>query len=218
LLQPIHWHLTGSGLGYRLILPQNDTEELLLEIADDEGVRIRRGETVVGLAHDENAVTLTTSSPTDERRTYRARYVVGADGGRSAIRALAGIDFVGHDGTFTGIIADVPMNMHWPDGRAMANNRHGWAASFPFGKGGEITRFNLVHAERRWADRREPVTAAEVRACVQEILSASSISTSSYGRRDSTTPCASPSAFAPKKLGTQPSKATAKIAQVRAGR
>ncbi|MRH89319.1 hypothetical protein GFY24_18000 [Nocardia sp. SYP-A9097] len=42
-------------------------------------------------------------------RTIRAAYLVGCDGGRSAVRQLAGIDFVGTDATVTGMIADVEL-------------------------------------------------------------------------------------------------------------
>ncbi len=169
-MQPIHWSNVRSAFGYRLILPQNVTEELLLAWAEELGVRIARGRTVVALQQDGHGATIEAELPDGTRESFTCGYIVGADGGRSAVRKLAGIPFPGHDGTFSGIIADVPVNMHWPAGRAMVDNEHGWAASFPFGENGEITRFNFVHAERRYADKSEPVTAAEVKQCLHDIF------------------------------------------------
>lgn len=169
-IAPIRWSLLGGAFPYRLVLPQSDTEELLLGIADDTGVRIRRGETVTGLIQNDSGVTVTTTSPAGEERTYSASYVVGADGGRSAVRSLTGIDFPGHDGTFTGMLADVRGDIHWPGGRGLESNQHGWAMAFPFAERGKITRFNIVHTERRAVKADEPVTLEEIRQCAEEIF------------------------------------------------
>lgn len=169
-LQPIWWSYLGSAFGYRLVLPQNETEDLLRQRAIELGVKINYGATVSLIQQHATEVVVTADLATGSAERWIADYVVGADGGRSAVRHLLGLPFNGHDGTFTGIIADVRVNMHWPEGRAMVDNEHGWAASFPFGEGGEITRFNLVHAKRRYADKSEPVTAEEVRSCLEDIF------------------------------------------------
>lgn len=169
-LQPIHWGLLGGAFPYSLVVPQSETELLLLDIAREQGVEVRYGQTVTDLLQDDSGVTVTATSANDEKHTYTARYVVGADGGRSAVRSLAGIGFPGHDGTFTGMIADVRGDIRWPGGRVMKSNRHGWAMSFPFGPDGELTRFNIVHAERRAASKDETVTQEEIRRTAEEIL------------------------------------------------
>ncbi len=169
-LQPIHWGLLDGAFPYALVVPQSDTELLLLDIAREKGVEVRYSETVTGLAQDDSSVTVTTTTPTDEQRTYTARYLVGADGGRSAVRTLSGIDFPGTEGTFTGIIADVRGDIHWPGGRVVESNPRGWAMSFPFGDGGKLTRFNIVHTERRTASKNEPVTLEEIRQVAEDIL------------------------------------------------
>lgn len=169
-MSPIRWNLVGGAFPYRLVVPQSDTEELLLGIGEDAGVQIRRGETVTALTQDETQATVTTTSSAGQERTYTSRYVVGADGGRSAVRTLAGIDFPGHDGTFTGMIADVRGELHWPGGRGIASNQRGWAMAFPFAEGGKVTRFNIVHTERRTVDAKEPVTLEEIRQCAEDIF------------------------------------------------
>ncbi|MET4783051.1 FAD-dependent oxidoreductase [Glaciihabitans sp. UYNi722] len=169
-MQPIFWRNLGTEFPYRLILPQNITEEVLSEVATDQGVTIMFGHTLDQLEQSDDGVLVGTAREDGTRTQFRARYVVGADGSRSSVRALSGIDFPGHDGTFTGIIADIPINMNWPGGRGMRDNKYGWATSFPFGADGKSTRFNMVHADRRYADRSEPVTVEEVRMGLEQIF------------------------------------------------
>lgn len=169
-LQPVEWRHLGSRFGYRLILQQNITEELLAEHAAGLGVRIQRGVTVDGLEQDADGATVHTTSADGSRDSFTARYVIGADGARSTVRRLSGIEFDGHDATFTGIVADAVLDFPWDAPRQNGHNAHGWAAAFPFDESGHITRFTIVHAQRRHADKNEPVTAAEVRAATSEIF------------------------------------------------
>ncbi|MBV9748444.1 MAG: FAD-dependent monooxygenase, partial [Acetobacteraceae bacterium] len=156
---------------FRLILPQNVTEELLLGHARRVGADVRHGVRVGDLHQDGDAVHVQIDTP-DGPATLSAPWVVGADGGRSTVREAVGIPFEGHDGTFTGIAADVTLRFPWPEGRRMIDNERGWVTSFPFGETDPVTRFNLVHAERRRAPQSEPVTVEEVRRCVADILGA----------------------------------------------
>ncbi|MGW5716140.1 FAD-dependent monooxygenase [Amycolatopsis sp. NPDC003865] len=66
---------------------QPELERVLAKHA--EGVRVLRGHEVTALESDVDGVTVTAG------RTWRARYVVGCDGGRSAVRKLAGFAFPG---------------------------------------------------------------------------------------------------------------------------
>ncbi|WP_033294582.1 FAD-dependent monooxygenase [Amycolatopsis jejuensis] len=167
-MKPVQWSHLDSRFGYRLVLPQNITEELLTKHALDAGVVIERGLTVETVAQDESGVEIGVVSSAGQRSTRRCAYLVGCDGGRSAVREQVGITSSGHGPTFTGIVADVRLDNPWPGGRHITDNEHGWLASFPFGAG--VTRFNLVHAERMHADAAEPVTVEEVRRCLSDIL------------------------------------------------
>ena len=80
-----------SAHAYVLGIPQNVTERLLTAHAERLGTPIRRGRAVTGLHQDEAAVTVELA----DGDRLRARYVVGCDGGRSAVRALLGIGFPG---------------------------------------------------------------------------------------------------------------------------
>ena len=164
-MQPVHWSHLKSRFGFRLIMPQNITEEMLLDYALSVGVEVRNGVTVDSLEQGPDSVSVNTGD-----QVLEARYVIGADGGRSTVRRAVGIPFEGHDATFTGIVADVKLDYPWPEGRRMVDNEKGWVTSFPFGEVEPIARFNIVHAERRHAPQSEPVTADEVRRCLSDIL------------------------------------------------
>ena len=107
-----------------------------------------------GVEQDSEGARVTAEMDDGTLSTMTARYVVGADGGRSAVRKLMGIDFVGHDATFTGIVADVAMAAPWPEVRKMTDNERGWVNAFPFGGGEDpVLRFNIVHADSLGADK-----------------------------------------------------------------
>ncbi|MEU7767537.1 rifampin monooxygenase [Nocardia sp. NPDC049190] len=76
---------------YVLGIPQPVTERLLTEHAIELGVEIRRGCELVGLSQDDHGVTVDLADSTQ----LRSRYLVGCDGGRSAVRNLLRIGFPG---------------------------------------------------------------------------------------------------------------------------
>ncbi|UQU62715.1 FAD-dependent monooxygenase [Couchioplanes caeruleus] len=77
-----------------------EVETVLSERADKLGVRIERGVVVDALAQDDDAVVARAGE-----RVYRARWLVGCDGGRSAVRGLAGFEFAGTGPQLTGYTA-----------------------------------------------------------------------------------------------------------------
>ncbi|AHH97724.1 FAD-dependent monooxygenase [Kutzneria viridogrisea] len=79
-----------------VIVMQVQIERMLQARALELGVDLRREQEVTGLDQDEQGVRVHTSGG-----TIRARYLVGCDGGRSAVRKLAGFEFPGTDPTVT---------------------------------------------------------------------------------------------------------------------
>ena len=71
---------------YTLALQQNHIERILAGWADELAVPIHRGLEVTGVAQDDTGVELRLASG----ETMRARYVVGADGGRSTSSGATG--------------------------------------------------------------------------------------------------------------------------------
>jgi 2-polyprenyl-6-methoxyphenol hydroxylase-like FAD-dependent oxidoreductase len=88
---------------YLLGLWQRDFERILAGWLDELGVAFLRAREVVGFAPDDDGVTVELS----DGSSLRAQYLVGCDGGRSAVRKAAGIDFPGLDPSTSWIIAEV---------------------------------------------------------------------------------------------------------------
>ncbi|WNV85635.1 FAD-dependent oxidoreductase [Umezawaea sp. Da 62-37] len=72
-------------------------EAVLSERAAKLGVEIRRGVAVSAVTQDDDVVVAHAGG-----HEHPARWLVGCDGGRSAVRGLAGFDFVGSEPRFTG--------------------------------------------------------------------------------------------------------------------
>ncbi|MQS10849.1 FAD-dependent oxidoreductase [Streptomyces kaniharaensis] len=80
---------------HALLVPQHRIEEVLGEWVRELGVTVRHGCEVRTFTQDDAGVTVEVHGP-DGMERLRARYLVGADGGRSTVRKLAGIGFPGH--------------------------------------------------------------------------------------------------------------------------
>ena len=87
---------------YTLGLWQRHTERILAEWVGELNVPILRGRAVTGFEQDENGVDVALS----DGRSVRAAYLVGCDGGRSAVRKIAGMQFAGYDATTSWLIVE----------------------------------------------------------------------------------------------------------------
>ncbi|MQS13150.1 FAD-dependent oxidoreductase [Streptomyces kaniharaensis] len=114
-----------------LITPQYNVERLLHERAEKAGATILRGAEVTGLRQDADGVTLETADGT----THRARYAVGTDGVRSAVRDLLGIPFPGESVVDSVVLADVRLEREPEDFITVGANDAGFAFLAPFGDG-----------------------------------------------------------------------------------
>lgn len=90
---------------YALGLFQNKIERILGEWVLELGVPIRYGVEVAGFTQNEGGVAVELS----DGGMLGASYLVGCDGGRSAVRKAAGIEFPGWDATTSALIAEVEM-------------------------------------------------------------------------------------------------------------
>jgi 2-polyprenyl-6-methoxyphenol hydroxylase-like FAD-dependent oxidoreductase len=88
-----------------LPVSQQTLEQILATRAEQLGVAVRRGVEVEKFAEQDDGVDVQLSS--GER--IRCGWLVGADGGRSTIRQLAGFDFPGSDPGITGLQAMVEL-------------------------------------------------------------------------------------------------------------
>jgi 2-polyprenyl-6-methoxyphenol hydroxylase-like FAD-dependent oxidoreductase len=103
--------LTGSAtrFPYLLVLLQRHIERLLAARVAELGVPVRRRVEVTGVRQDEHGVDVETTGAGAAGGRLRARYLVGCDGGRSAVRRLAGVGFPGTDATLTALLGDVEL-------------------------------------------------------------------------------------------------------------
>jgi 2-polyprenyl-6-methoxyphenol hydroxylase-like FAD-dependent oxidoreductase len=95
---------------YTLMVPQSETEAVLLDRLRAAGGEVHRPVEVRGLVQDTGGVTLTTA----DGQTLRAAYAVGADGMHSTVRDAAGIGFAGGTYEESFVLADVAMD--WAPG------------------------------------------------------------------------------------------------------
>jgi 2-polyprenyl-6-methoxyphenol hydroxylase-like FAD-dependent oxidoreductase len=87
-------------------ISQFRTERMLEGWATELGVPVRRGYEITGFRETPDGVVVVFDGP-DGRGDDTARYLVGCDGGRSAIRKLAGVAFPGPEPTRGFYTADV---------------------------------------------------------------------------------------------------------------
>jgi 2-polyprenyl-6-methoxyphenol hydroxylase-like FAD-dependent oxidoreductase len=125
--QPAHgWMFAGLPVSflevdenpmYALLLAQPRLVRLLEKRARDLGVDIRWGHELTALRQGDDDVALTVAAT---GRAYRldAGYLVGADGGRSAVRKSVGIDFPGSTAPVVSRLASVDLRPEFrePDG------------------------------------------------------------------------------------------------------
>ncbi|MCP3803246.1 FAD-dependent monooxygenase [Allokutzneria sp. A3M-2-11 16] len=99
----------GSRHPYGVIIPQDRVEGIMERaLLEDHGIAVRRSHELVDLEQDDEGVTAVVSTPDGQRR-MRARYLVGCDGGRSAVRKRLGVAFPGTRTNFAGVVADVTL-------------------------------------------------------------------------------------------------------------
>ncbi|WP_405496344.1 FAD-dependent monooxygenase [Nocardia sp. NBC_00511] len=100
---------------FALLVPQEITEEVLLERLRKVGGEVARPYEVTAVTQDADGATLTYTDSTGTTGTLAAHYVVGADGMHSVVREQAGIGFTGSTYPESFVLADIRMT--WPEPR-----------------------------------------------------------------------------------------------------
>jgi 2-polyprenyl-6-methoxyphenol hydroxylase-like FAD-dependent oxidoreductase len=112
VLARIRFDALPTRYAHTLMIPQCDTEAILLRRLRALGGSVVRPAEVAGLETVDDGVIVTVSDGNGATRPLRARYVVGADGMHSAVRERAGIGFAGEAYSESFVLADVRMT--WP--------------------------------------------------------------------------------------------------------
>ncbi|MDT5194292.1 MAG: hypothetical protein QOH20_1046 [Mycobacterium sp.] len=110
VLIPIDFSGLPSAYPYTLLLPQCDTERLLLDRVVELGGEVLRPKVLSAVTQDADGVTATF----EDGGVIRAAYVVGADGMHSTVREQAGIGFHGDKYEQSFVLADVRLTGEAP--------------------------------------------------------------------------------------------------------
>ncbi|MFJ3229979.1 FAD-dependent oxidoreductase [Streptomyces sp. NPDC086787] len=156
-------HRLRTRFPFVLITPQYHVERLLERRALAAGARIVRGTEVVALRQHADGVEVETTGG----GTFGARYVVGCDGVRSAVRRLCGIDFPGRSVVRSVMLADVRLKDVPPDAVTTNSNAHGFASLVPFGDGW-YRAIGRIAGDDRPDDA--PVSAEELAGLLHRVL------------------------------------------------
>ncbi|MGV9941037.1 FAD-dependent monooxygenase [Streptomyces sp. NPDC003401] len=149
-------------------IPQNQTEAVLEDWALSLGADIRRGWELTALADgflDADHVEITLATDRGTRR-LRAAYLVGCDGGQSAVRKAAGFDFPGLPAGRTMFLADV-VGCHLKPRFLGERLPNGMVMAAPLKDG--VDRIIVCPHGTPARDRDDTVTFAEVAAAWQHI-------------------------------------------------
>ncbi|HWE91784.1 MAG TPA: FAD-dependent monooxygenase, partial [Pseudonocardiaceae bacterium] len=144
---------------YVLGIPQPSTERLLAEHAAELGAEIRRDAELVGLSQDDDGVTAELADGT----RLRSRYLVGCDGGRSAVRKLLGVGFPGEPTTREWLLGEMEVTAPPEELAAVVAEVRKTEKGFGVGPYGEGLHRVVVPAEGVTEDRAAPPTLDEVK-------------------------------------------------------
>lgn len=144
---------------FTLMLLQNKVEQFLEQRAIELGAEVRWSSEVVGLREDAAGVEVDARHPDGSTSTVRAQYVAGCDGGRSAVRKLAGIEFPGTPATVTALLGDVELTDP-PDGPAVVTGESGNVSILGYEPG--WYRVFITDWDQA-SDREEPMTFERLR-------------------------------------------------------
>ncbi|PXX71093.1 2-polyprenyl-6-methoxyphenol hydroxylase-like FAD-dependent oxidoreductase [Nocardia tenerifensis] len=166
---PLDYGKLDTRFAYQVAIVQADVERALEANLAGFSVAARRGHALLrldaGLGPDDDQVTAVVATPDGERR-LTARYLVGADGGRSTVRKLTGVEFPGRDGNVPATVCDITLARK-PAGVAedwslpdFDTERADFAFLLPLRDG--VYRFVYGGPSQVGVDRDTPLTADEL--------------------------------------------------------
>ena len=147
-----------TTLGISMMVEMESLEAVLAARAEAMGVEIRRGFGVESFEQlDEGVVVCARGA------TFRGRWLVGCDGGRSTARKAGGFGFVGTDPEFTGYSAEIEM----ADPDKLRPGRHYTATGmYTYAPPGTVT---MVDFDGGAFHRTQPITLDHVQAVLRRI-------------------------------------------------
>jgi len=144
--------------GTSLAVAMEHLESVLAARAGATGVEIRRGLGVEDLEQSDGVVTIRTGG-----ETFRGRWLVGCDGGRSTVRRASDFEFVGADAEFTGYSVEVEL----ADPDQLRLGRHyTQTGMYTYARPGTIA---MVEFDGGAFHRAQPITLDHVQAVLRRV-------------------------------------------------
>jgi 2-polyprenyl-6-methoxyphenol hydroxylase-like FAD-dependent oxidoreductase len=158
-VDPSKWPYRLPGLtGGSIAIEMEHIESVLAARAGAMGVEIRRGLGVEDFHQLGGEVTVRAAN-----ETFRGRWLVGCDGGRSTVRKAGGFEFVGTDPEFTGYSVEVEM----ADPEKLRLGRHYTPTGmYTYARPGTIA---MVDFDGGAFHRQQPITLEHVQAVLRRI-------------------------------------------------
>jgi len=142
------------------LLPQNETEQILLDDLSARGIAVERPLRLVSFVQDPDGVTAELEHiESRARETVRCRYLVGCDGAHSRVREILEIPFEGATYPAEFILADVDLSRDVPLALYLTRRAICLVASL-----GARTRVMGVDVDHRSRTADAPVTIGDINA------------------------------------------------------
>lgn len=151
------YRLPGPG-GTSMATDMEQIESALAARASAMGVQIRRGLGVEDFEQSQDEVTIRAGG-----ETFRGRWLVGCDGGRSTVRKVSGFEFVGTEPELTGY--SVQVTTADPDKLAQGRNYTPTGMYFQSQPG----TIAMVEFDKGAFHRTQPITLEHVQAVLRRI-------------------------------------------------
>ena len=119
-----------------VLLPQSETERLLIARLAEQGVEVERGTELIGIENASDHVTFRVRGADGEEKSGRTPWLIGCDGAHSLVRDELGLDFDGGENPDRFVLGDVHVDAALPGDMVSAYfHKDGLMAFFPI-KGG----------------------------------------------------------------------------------
>ncbi len=156
-------HLLDTPYPYVLLLPQNETEQVLTEYLQSQGGAIEWRKELIGATQDEQGVEAVLRHAGGQEERVRVGWLVGCDGAHSLVRHLLGLNFAGTTFEQSFVVGNVRLAWDLPYDEIFAFLHQGnFVGYFPMADG----RHRVVIA---YAPDKAPtgdVTLEEVQRCI----------------------------------------------------
>jgi 2-polyprenyl-6-methoxyphenol hydroxylase-like FAD-dependent oxidoreductase len=164
-LPGLRYEQLESDFAFVLFLAQIEIERILAEHLEALGGEIRLRHEVIGFDQDVSGVNVQVRTEEGHNKTFRARYLIGADGNKSAVRDAAGIAFNGRPASRIAVNVDARIRNPYPTLSFFSHSKAGWAMSYPLRD--TVTRLAFIDAATTGVAQLEPPSFDEAMAMLR---------------------------------------------------